>query len=107
MRPHRMEGEPVTVPAPVLAGIEEVQRSGLTNLLDRPVVADLADMMGHPVAAEWIRANKSLYAEGIFRGFRVVPPSTFNWEATVIEEEDHAGLGLKLPEVAEEGRDDR
>lgn len=81
-----MEGEPVIVPAPVLAGIEAVQRSGLTNLLDRPMVAILAGMMGHPEAAEWVRANKTAYAAGIFRGFRAA--SAFNWDAPLMDDEE-------------------
>ena len=33
----------VKVPKAVLDGIEAVRRSGLTNMLDRPVVAELAE----------------------------------------------------------------
>lgn len=85
----RMEGEPVTVPAPVLAGIEAVQRSGLTNLLDRPAAARIAQALGYDTAADWIRANPTPYAEGVFRGFRL---ATVNWDAPLIAEEAVEGF---------------
>lgn len=59
----------IVVPAAVLDGLEAVKRSGLTNMLDRPMVARLALEMGHVDLAFWIEANPGLYAQGIFRGF--------------------------------------
>ena len=61
----------VEVPKGVLEGLEAVRRSGLTNMLDRPVVAQLASQMGFPEAARWAESNRRLYAEGIFKGFVV------------------------------------
>ena len=48
-------GSPVPVPAQVFDGIEAVRLSGLTNMLDRPVVGDLAEAMGFEHAARWVR----------------------------------------------------
>jgi len=61
----------VKVPKAVLDGLEAVRRSGLTNMLDRPVVAQLAEEFGFEEAARWIRTRRKAYAEGIFRGFTV------------------------------------
>jgi len=59
----------IKVPKDVLDGLEAVRLSGLTNMMDRPVVARLADEMGFDTAAEWVEAHRKEYAEGIFRGF--------------------------------------
>jgi hypothetical protein len=59
----------IRVPKAVLDGLEAVRQSGLTNMLDRPVVARLAEEMGFEDAAEWVGAHRKEYAEGIFRGF--------------------------------------
>lgn len=67
----RHEGGPVRVPAEVARGIEAVRHSGLCNMLDRPVVIDLARMLGHEATAEWIEANKTAYAELVFHGLVV------------------------------------
>ena len=66
----RVEG-PVTVPREVFEGIEAVRRSGATNMLDRPVVADLAEAMGFHWSAEWVRENRDLYGRAIFHGFEI------------------------------------
>jgi len=63
--------EPIAVPAAVLEGLEAVRQSGYTNMLDRPRVIELAEMMGHDETAEWLRNNRRTYSEGIFAGFRV------------------------------------
>ena len=59
----------ISVPKDVFLGIEAVRKSGLTNMLDRPMVIELARKLGFPEAAEWIENNRKLYAEGIFKGF--------------------------------------
>jgi hypothetical protein len=59
----------IRVPKDVLDGLEAVRQSGLTNMLDRPVVTRLAEEMGFDAAAEWIEAHRKEYAAGIFRGF--------------------------------------
>jgi len=62
----------VSVPKAVLDGLEAVRRSGLTNMLDRPVVARLAKEFGFDEAARWVEAHKKGFSEGIFRGFQAV-----------------------------------
>lgn len=62
---------PVAVPRDVLDGLEAVRRSGLTNMLDRPRVAEIAEEMGFETCARWVRENRELYARGIFEGFVV------------------------------------
>ena len=59
----------IRVPKDVLEGLDAVLQSGLTNMLDRPVVARLAVEMGFENAAQWVEAHRKEYAEGIFRGF--------------------------------------
>jgi len=59
----------VRVPNEVPEGIVAVRDSGLTNMLDRPVVAQLAAEMGFAEAARWVEAHRKEYADGIFRGF--------------------------------------
>jgi hypothetical protein len=55
----------------VFEGIEAVRLSGLTNMLDRPRVAEIADEMGYAESARWVRENRDLYARAIFQGFEV------------------------------------
>ena len=62
---------PVPVPAAVLEGLEAVRASGMTNMLDRPVVQKLAVEMGCFETADWIDGHTREYAQGIFRGFHV------------------------------------
>lgn len=59
----------VRVPKAVLDGLEAVRRSGLTNMLARTTVADLAEEFGFEEAARWINAHRREYAEGLFQGF--------------------------------------
>ena len=56
----------------VFEGIEAVRLSGLTNMLDRPRVANLAEEMGFEASARWVRENRGLYARGVFHGFEVI-----------------------------------
>ena len=58
-------GARVPVPADVFRGIEAVRLSGLTNMLDRPVVAEIAEGMGFDHAARWVRENRELYARAV------------------------------------------
>lgn len=64
-------GAAVPVPAEVFEGIEAVRRSGLTNMLDRPRVAEIAGEMGFEHASRWVLGNRDLFARAIFQGFRV------------------------------------
>ena len=63
----------VPVSREVFEGIEAVRRSGLTNMLDRPRVAELAEQLGFEESARWIREHRDLYARAIFHGFEVNP----------------------------------
>lgn len=65
------EGGPVRVTPAVLSGLEAVRQSGLTNMLDRPAVAEIADAMGFEESARWLREHRDLYARAIFHGFEV------------------------------------
>lgn len=46
-----------------------MRQSGLTNMLDRSMVSQIALMLGHEDAHLWIEAHSKEYAEGVFRGF--------------------------------------
>jgi hypothetical protein len=59
----------VRVPRDVMEGLEAVRLSGLTNMLDRPRVAQVAAAMGYDACARWVREHRDLYARGVFRGF--------------------------------------
>ena len=59
----------ITVSADVLEGLEAVRESGLTNMLDRPVVTQIAYNMGFIETAGWILENPKEYARGVFFGF--------------------------------------
>jgi len=63
-----MEKTPVSIPAAVFEGLEAVRQSGLSNMLDRPRVIELAEMMGYDETAEWVRDHRSEYARLIFAG---------------------------------------
>jgi Mg/Co/Ni transporter MgtE len=65
----------VTVPVSpdVFEGIEAVRQSGITNMLDRERVAELAEAMGFDEAARWVREHRDLYARAVFHGFEVTP----------------------------------
>jgi hypothetical protein len=62
---------PVPVPADVFEGIEAVRQSGVTNMLDRSRVAELAEAMGFDESARWVREHRELYAQAVFHGFEV------------------------------------
>ncbi len=59
----------IKVPNEVLKGIIAIRDSGLTNMLDRPVVVQLAAEMGYDEVARWIKACPREYAQGVFQGF--------------------------------------
>jgi hypothetical protein len=69
------DDKPARIPIPSLVwqGIDAVRLSGLTNMLDRPVVARPAGELGYPDAASRIEEHPKEYAEGVFRGFIVHP----------------------------------
>ena len=66
--PKRLE-DPIELPPPVFEGLEVVQESEETNMLDYQAVQDIAIRMGYPETAMWVREHRHEYSEGIFRGF--------------------------------------
>ncbi len=68
-KPVAPPGRPVPIPEKVFRVIDSIRRSGITNMLDRPMVERLAREMGFEDEAAWIETNKKQYAEGLFRGF--------------------------------------
>ena len=64
-----MEKQQIVVSAAVYEGLEAVRLSGLSNMLDRPRVIELAEMLGYADTADWVRDNRNLYAAAIFGGF--------------------------------------
>ncbi len=81
----RMTGGPKVVAADVLAGIDAVRDTGLTNMLDRRAVSMLAGARGYLTAGAWVEANPTTYTEGVIRGFR----AEFNWNAPLIDEDNN------------------
>jgi len=69
------DDKPARIPIPALVwqGIDAVRLSGLTNMLDRPVVARLAVELGYPDAARWIEEHPKEYTEDVLHGFIVDP----------------------------------
>jgi len=65
------ERGPVEVERGVFECIEAIRTSGLTNMLDRDRVAELATELGFHAGAHWVRENRDLYARAIFQGFEV------------------------------------
>jgi hypothetical protein len=61
--------EPVPIPEHVYEVLDAIRRSGVTNMLDRPVVIEIARQLGFPEVAEWIERKKHSYSRGIFVGF--------------------------------------
>jgi hypothetical protein len=66
--PKRFES-PVELPSTVFEGLEAVQETGQTNMLDYQAVQDLAIRIGYPEAARWVVEHGHEYSEGLFRGF--------------------------------------
>ncbi|MBA3474016.1 MAG: DUF5049 domain-containing protein, partial [Rubrobacter sp.] len=55
--PKRFEN-PVAVPTAVFDGLETVQESGETSMVDHRAVQEIADRLGYPEAALWIREHQ-------------------------------------------------
>lgn len=69
--PKRFES-PVAVPPSVFDGLETVQGTRETSMLDHRAVQQIADRLGYPEAALWVREHHHEYLEGVSRGFVVV-----------------------------------
>ncbi|MHB9106898.1 MAG: DUF5049 domain-containing protein [Armatimonadota bacterium] len=62
---------PVPVPKAVYDGLEAIRRSGLSNMLDRPRVIEIAELWGDDATAAWVRTHRAEYAQLIFRGVTI------------------------------------
>jgi len=61
----------ISVSERIYEGLEAVRQSGLTNMLDRPAVARIANELGFYETAEWVNDNREKYARGVFKGFEI------------------------------------
>ena len=68
--PKRFEN-PVAVPTVVFYGLETVQESRETSMLDHQAVQEIAERLGYPETALWVREHQHEYLEGVSRGFVV------------------------------------
>jgi hypothetical protein len=68
--PRRFEN-PVEVPTAVFDRLETVQESRETSMLDHQAVQDIANRLGYPEPAFWVREHRQAYLEGVSRGFVV------------------------------------
>ncbi len=90
MERHDAGQDPIIAPQAVLTGILAVRQSGLTNMLDRPRVAEIAKALGYDEASEWINAHRSEYVQGIFRGFK---PVTIDWDKVQVSDFEDCRCG--------------
>ncbi len=56
-------------PPRLVETLEAIRQSGKTNMLDVPVVAQLALECGEAEVADWVNTNRRAYAEIIFHGW--------------------------------------
>jgi hypothetical protein len=68
--PRRFEN-PVAVPTAVFDGLETVQESRETSMLNHQAVQEIADRLGYPETASWVREHRQAYLEGVSCGFVV------------------------------------
>ncbi len=61
--------DPIEVPPAVFEGLEAVQESHETNMLDHLSVQHVAARIGYPDTALWVDEHRDEYTEGLFRGF--------------------------------------
>ncbi len=61
--------DPIEVPPAVFEGLEAVQESHETNMLDHLAVQLVAARVGYPDTALWVDEHRHEYTEGLFRGF--------------------------------------
>lgn len=57
-----------SIPLRLAEAIETVRQSGLTNMLDHPVVMRLTTEMGYPDVAEWLADHRREYLELLLAG---------------------------------------
>ena len=67
----------VEISREVFNGLESIRQSGMTNMLDRPTVLQLAREWEFDATADWIESvDRKTYAEMIFKGPIVVDDET-------------------------------
>lgn len=59
----------IVVPSYIFEGLNAVRKAGTFNMFDIEAVKIQAVALGYPETAEWIEANRELYAKGVFQGF--------------------------------------
>ncbi len=68
--PKRFEN-PVAVPTVVFDGLETVQETRETSMMDHRAVQEIADRLGYPETTMWVWDHQQEYLEGGSRGFVV------------------------------------
>jgi hypothetical protein len=68
--PKRFEN-PVAVPTAVFDGLETVQMTRETSMLDHRAVREIAARLGYPETTMWVQEHQQEYLEGISRGLVV------------------------------------
>jgi hypothetical protein len=66
--PNRFKN-PIEVPTTVFDDLETVQESRETSMMDHQAVQEIADRLGYPETASWVREHRQAYLEGVSRGF--------------------------------------
>ena len=66
--PKRLEN-PGAVPMAVFDGLETVQETRETTMLDHQAVQEIADRLGYSETTMWVREHQREYLEGVSRGF--------------------------------------
>ena len=66
--PKRFEN-PIVVPTAVFDGLETVQETRAASMLDHRAVQEIAERLGYPETALWVREHHQEYLEGVSRGF--------------------------------------
>ena len=66
--PKRFEN-PIAVPTAVFDGLETVQETRAASMLDHRAVQEIAERLGYPETALWVREHQQEYLEGVSRGF--------------------------------------
>jgi hypothetical protein len=68
--PKRFEN-PVKIPTAVFDGLETVQETRETSMLDHRTVQEIAARLEYPETTMWVRDHQQEYLEGVSRGFVV------------------------------------
>ena len=74
MERYREPGGPIAVSQDVFDGIEAVRQSGVTNMLARDTVREVALLLGYEHTCLWLEEHPDLYSQAVFRGLAVEDP---------------------------------